>query len=382
MNTEIRLSTTGKGKCLHAVTHIAKDAVIFEEIPLVSCQFSWNETCMYKACNHCLRPLETAEENVRRLTGNSSWVLPYPQCCTTKKEDIIRCPDCSTEYCSENCKTLAFDEYHKTICSRTLDDRSAHPIIQLQEAWKQIHYPPETSSIFLMVRLLAKIIQAPNTEEAIETTLSFCHRSVNEDAELAHKFLGKKFSHQVNLLRELIANALPNPKVQQFLTQEGFQSLVALIGTNGQGVGSSPFSSWIRNVEKLNLSAEQKEQIDSLVDRIYDEMYSHTGDFLNSEGVGLYARQSCANHSCDPNAEISFVHNNYRLSLIALKDIQPGEEICISYLGDCDNERSRHSRRKTLMENYLFACECSKCLAEIDDPDVTSEEEMSAEEDD
>lgn len=178
--------------------------------------------------------------------------------------------------------------------------------------------------------MLAQIIQAPNREEAIEAILSFCHRSVNEDAELAHKFLGKKFSHQVDLLREMLANALPYPEVQQFLTPEGFQSLLALIGmwlllnnsfrnvefanvgTNGQGIGSSPFSAWRREVDKLNPSSEQKEQIDSLVDRIYDEMYCHTGDFLNSEGVGLYARQSCANHSCDPNAEISFRYNNFR----------------------------------------------------------------------
>lgn len=71
-----------------------------------------------------------------------------------------------------------------------------------------------------------------------------------------------------------------------------------------------------------------------------------------------------------------------RLSLVALKDIQAGDEICINYLSDCDGSRSRHSRRKLLRENYLFECDCSKCIAEIEDPDVTSEEEMSAEDED
>lgn len=35
-----------------------------------------------------------------------------------------------------------------------------------------------------------------------------------------------------------------------------------------------------------------------------------------------------------------------------------------------------------LMENYLFNCDCSKCLAQLEDPDITSEEEMSEENDD
>lgn len=84
------------------------------------------------------------------------------------------------------------------------------------------------------------------------------------------------------------------------------------LGTNGQGIGTSPFSAWRQNVEKLNLTESDREKIESLIDQIYDNMYSHTGDFLNSEGIGLYVEQSAANHSCDPNAEIQFLHNNFR----------------------------------------------------------------------
>lgn len=100
------------------------------------------------------------------------------------------------------------------------------------------------------------------------------------------------------------------------------------------------------------------------------------------------------------------------------------QEICISYLDDCQLERSRHSRQKYLRydytgwmfvvymfcinsssslagkedfvcvkslcyfclsrENYLFTCACVKCLQQADDADVTSEEEMDdvSEEDD
>ena len=36
-------------------------------------------------------------------------------------------------------------------------------------------------------------------------------------------------------------------------------------------------------------------------------------------------------------------------------------------------------RQKSLRENYLFACQCVKCEAQVQDPDETSEEEMSDE---
>jgi hypothetical protein len=44
--------------------------------------------------------LETAEENVRRLTQIPTFELPYPDCCETKKELLITCDECPviTEY--------------------------------------------------------------------------------------------------------------------------------------------------------------------------------------------------------------------------------------------------------------------------------------------
>ena len=64
----------------------------------------------------------------------------------------------------------------------------------------------------------------------------------------------------------------------------------------------------------------------------------------------------------------------------ATRNISAGEEVFISYLDECDAERSRHSRRQILQQNYLFHCECQKCKSQQDEPDVTSEEEMSDEE--
>jgi hypothetical protein len=100
---------------------------------------------------------------------------------------------------------------------------------------------------------------------------------------------------------------------------------------------------------------------------------------LNSEGSGLYELQSMINHSCEPNAEIKFADNNSTLTLMSVKDIEAGEEIYISYLNECELQSSRHSRQKTLRENYLFICECERCEREKDQADETSDEDLEEE---
>ena len=64
----------------------------------------------------------------------------------------------------------------------------------------------------------------------------------------------------------------------------------------------------------------------------------------------------------------------------ATRDISPGEEVLISYLDEFQREQSRHSRQKYLRDNYLFTCQCPKCAEQVGDPDVTSDEEMTSEE--
>ncbi|CAG9769245.1 unnamed protein product [Ceutorhynchus assimilis] len=382
---EVRQTDTSKGRCLVAVTAIPAKTVIFEEEPFVFSQFAWNKHCGYSACDHCLRPLEIVEANISRLTRNNNFMLPYPESCQTKKNQHEPCPDCLITYCSESCLKTAYQEYHKTLCPG-YGDTKHDPMSVLENAWRKIHYPPETTTIFLLVRLLARIIQAPDKQEMVQKILNFSHKSVNEHEKLSHKFLGDQFKDQLIELRSMVSRVIypdQSPEVHQFLTSEGFQSLIALIGTNAQGVATSAFSAWRRNVETLRLRKKDQEEVDELVEEIYEDMERCTGgEFLDNEGVGLYVKQSSVNHSCDPNAIVKFWNNNFRLSLVSKKNIEPGEEICISYLDECELHRSRHSRQKYLKENYLFTCLCPKCISEGDDPDVTSEEEASEDEND
>ncbi|CAJ1939203.1 unnamed protein product [Cylindrotheca closterium] len=49
-------------------------------------------------------------------------------------------------------------------------------------------------------------------------------------------------------------------------------------------------------------------------------------------GSGLYPLLTLANHHCNPNASIEFLRESNLGSMIALRSIKPGEEICITYV--------------------------------------------------
>ena len=99
---------------------------------MVSAQFSWNSSAGYKACHLCMEPLETAQENVSRLTGDPSVLLPNTECCATRASFHIACPLCGVAYCSKVCREDAWASFHKTLCLRTNPPDSSHPLIQLE----------------------------------------------------------------------------------------------------------------------------------------------------------------------------------------------------------------------------------------------------------
>ncbi|XP_018584328.1 protein-lysine N-trimethyltransferase SMYD5 isoform X1 [Scleropages formosus] len=372
---EIRSIDKIKGKGLFARKGIRKGETIFVERPVVCAQFLWNSLYKYRACDHCMRSLETAEENARRLSGLSGLSLPYPDQCQVRPELHQCCPQCQVMYCSAECRQAALDQYHRVLCLGPSRDDLEHPINKLQEAWRNMHYPPETSSIMLMARMVASVKQARDRSHWLNLFSHFCSRTANEQEEMAHKLLGEKFQGQLALLRSLFSSALYDDHLSQWFSPDGFRSLFALVGTNGQGIGTSSLSQWVHACDALELPGQQREQLDAFIDQLYKDIEKETGDFLNCEGSGLFLLQSSCNHSCVPNAEASFPENNFLLHLTALSDISPGEEICISYLDCCQRDRSRHSRLKILRENYLFVCSCPKCISQADELDVTSEEE-------
>lgn len=81
----------------------------------------------------------------------------------------------------------------------------------------------------------------------------------------------------------------------------------------------------------------------------------------SSGGTAVYQLASMFNHSCDPNLDITFPHNNAVLVLRARRDIRAGEELTLSYI---DAGQDFKSRQEKLQFSYGIECNCTKCQEE------------------
>jgi lysine-specific demethylase 8 len=115
----------------------------------------------------------------------------------------------------------------------------------------------------------------------------------------------------------------------------------------------------------------------------WDEIFSPL------DGTAHFAFCEKMNHSCNPNCVILYKSRGWGrfhplvAYCIALKDIEPDEELTIAYI---QTDESYESRQKALA-NYGFECSCPRCLREKapergrqDEPCVVCDEKLEAHE--
>ncbi|CAH7689677.1 hypothetical protein BY996DRAFT_4602746, partial [Phakopsora pachyrhizi] len=108
--------------------------------------------------------------------------------------------------------------------------------------------------------------------------------------------------------------------------------------------------------------------------RFLDNSFTLTSPTLDNIGVVLSGSAAFINHSCSPNAVVIFPEGGEGASkksgkewvkVIALKDIEPGDEILTSYV---DLSVTRKERQKDLAQRMQFICDCELCVKSERDP--------------
>lgn len=72
----------------------------------------------------------------------------------------------------------------------------------------------------------------------------------------------------------------------------------------------------------------------------------------------IYLTASMIDHSCKPNTKHVYLGDNFHLAMIATVPITKGELITATY---CQSLWGTLDRRKILMTNKFFACDCNRC---------------------
>lgn len=330
-----------RGRALIATKPVKTDQVLFSERPLVCCQFSWNRYYGFAACDYCLSPLETVEENARRLLSDQSFQLPCIDGVDCPPPvQISRCPSCLVAYCSEACRAASANEYHFFVCPAACPKSATGDVENVFEKldyeWRNSHLPPETGTVMLLVRMAAIHFNAYFNKDArsthivaalarfvsalsVETTASIsavgdfiAGSSSDTTTTLTHKMMGPRFQGSLSRLHALfldvlvemarrvgfvadgnLAEVLRSIGLQSMLLEYGFCSAMCLIGRNGQGIGTSVLGQWGKAAEvAVAGKGDLEENLSNFLDSLYEKLEDTAGEFLDNEGVGLYEKQS------------------------------------------------------------------------------------------
>jgi hypothetical protein len=76
-------------------------------------------------------------------------------------------------------------------------------------------------------------------------------------------------------------------------------------------------------------------------------------------GYAMYPCASYFNHSCSPNLQKRRIGRFYTFT--TCREVEEGEELCISYLGGAERELDTRSRQGRLKDGWFFDCSCTRC---------------------
>ncbi|TRM62623.1 hypothetical protein BD626DRAFT_458277 [Schizophyllum amplum] len=104
-----------------------------------------------------------------------------------------------------------------------------------------------------------------------------------------------------------------------------------------------------------------------LTSRFATNSYTVTTPDLTPVGACVSPVVALINHSCSPNAVVVFPRTSRvplteepNMIVVALRDIQPDEQVLTSYI---DTTLPRSMRRRELLDAYSFSCQCTLCTA-------------------
>ncbi|KAJ9454317.1 Histone-lysine N-methyltransferase ATXR2 [Diplonema papillatum] len=355
----------GKGKGVILMSDVADQDLVITERALVCAQNLDQMQEGVKCCAATLVSLETPRENLRR-------VAPALQAETLPVEDKFKTPEtvacanaakgCPTLFCSAAKRDEAYARFHKVLCKGLMSEAQRAAYKDFAECdWIQggVDY---SDTFHLALHVMAIMFSGLHRNETLEEAtkpfafliscpwerFTFDYLLTGNDVDDDSTTKEETLSKAMRLMRGVFNVGEDN----ELLTEHRLTRLLGAILLNGQE--RTPTSPWGLYVSWLSKNAPRSE---------YKSMkaFSRTNPDLSTsvKGQGIYRVCSCFNHSCVPNIQVSYGDDNDETLLVyALRDIKKGEELCISYI---DEDADFKTRQEQLKDHYLFTCACPKC---------------------
>lgn len=107
---------------------------------------------------------------------------------------------------------------------------------------------------------------------------------------------------------------------------------------------------------------DMQQEDSAVIAGLYD-VFRYNGILLSNGSptgaVAIFLATSMLNHSCTPN--VRWQVQGTILQLYACRDIAPGEELCVNYLGSRSHGMDVEGRQAKLRASWGFTCTCPAC---------------------
>jgi hypothetical protein len=360
-----------------------------------------------------LNEMEEEEEDVMITESNvqhgTIGQLPQGNAVKTHVHSVECLYGCGERYCSEECRAQAYARYHRLLCVGQIEDES-HPLFLFK-----VHATMNNELFLMAAQFIVVIItewenNGHNIQKAMQPFNNLYKRyywdaidmNINEDVskESLQKMLGESLQYLSNALIPYIKQLEGGEILASYLFNFNFYALLlGVLENNNQSIEiTSPLQIYLQKLSAMPDIDKKKawNQIGAIANRLIqlqtqedhhheednmedeDEIHhSHSEENIPKEisledalshqpfvfpplqGLGLFLLESTTNHSCIPNCIVKYENDNC-MKLIALRDIEEGEELTHSYI----EESAPLEERQEQLKSYDFVCNCPKCISE------------------
>ncbi|XP_066590446.1 SET and MYND domain-containing protein 4-like isoform X2 [Prorops nasuta] len=272
----------------------------------------------------------------------------YTHChhCLARSYNLIPCTKCPiAQYCSEKCRDLAWKVAHELEC----------PIWSLLTNLLNID-KDKIRILTKIIRLLIVITEKGKRIDELRKDMAIAEsNSDNRTAGFTDEGIFDSFSARCALSLATNMTTRPLIGISAFACISALASVLLATQTNFFGTQFQMSQLSINDQANFRFCG-------SIMFRACVIMSSNCFSVQQEPGIksgsGLYITHSLYNHSCAPNTFRHF--EGLTMVTRALQTISPGEQIFTSY-GAGYAYMSRSERRKKIMEDYFFNCQCHAC---------------------
>ena len=381
------VATGDTGFALISKVKIECGEILLSEDPVVSIQTPGNEVSNGLICDKCNRPVLGLREQLVQL---GSYLLPPQQCIAMEDQVGFDCKSCMSKWCRA-CTSLADFQMekikHRLWCT-------GNPRVKQYEEYAADKKTPQlliaarACILTILPLFLSKNkrgVDAKNYtwwKEYVHPKWWSVHEGLGETEEKRRKLICKESLSLLSAALEQHIQALDQDFVtllSELLSLNNFGEIMGMLSCNAMVIDfPSPSQEYFQLLPQLKSQAK-------IVDKNVAAAHVKTTPMRWSKiepnaiaGCGLYPLLSLANHRCDPNASIEFLRGTNKASLVALRDVLPGEEVSITYIPtnindtDCGFNPNRF-RNYTPSKTFQFLKEYFQIDTSDDDSSVGSQ---------